>query len=128
MNLEDEVCSLELATELEKLGVKQESQHHWCEWSWSSNGERHWSLVEDIPALSPVHREISAFTVAELGEILPVANDLGWLEMHKGGLYWYVSYKGAYDVVAKHVERDKTEANSRARMLIWLVENKVMVL
>ena len=60
MKLEQHVCSLDLAKRLKELGVKQESLFWWGEIT---------KEVHYCKAGKPLH--ISAFTVAELGEMLP---------------------------------------------------------
>jgi hypothetical protein len=70
MNIEQQVCSLDLAKQLKELRVKQESCFIW--------------VVEGLPSRSFVsdrkHGYVgacAAFTVAELGEMLPYNIDLG---------------------------------------------------
>jgi len=73
--------------------------------------------------------KISAFTVAELGEMLPeiFVNEfdrlLGWdtgkHKMDDGRVVWYFGYDATTPV-----HESDTEANARAKALIWLIENK----
>lgn len=71
MKLEDQVTSLEISKKLKELGVKQESEFYWVvtltteyHLSWYPNGE--------LPkALQQRNDCYSAFTVAELGVLLP---------------------------------------------------------
>jgi hypothetical protein len=70
MNIENQVCSLELSKRLKELGVEQESYFYWYNynretWKVEPNGQ--------LPTFAfPLDENcISAFTVAELGEILP---------------------------------------------------------
>ena len=70
MKIEDQVCSLELSKKLKELGVKQDSIFYWI------NG-----VITDINVSPEQTRNLwypahsytlySAFTVAELGEMLP---------------------------------------------------------
>ena len=68
MKLEDQVCSLDLAKELKKLGVPQESSFAWLVplvgYKWILK-----CLYGAKFARSAAW--VSAFTVAELGEMLP---------------------------------------------------------
>ena len=67
MELKHQVCSLEIAKRLKELGVKQESEFHWQHHrSVNSPSGWAWSLSNTTNGHS-----VSAFTVAELGEILP---------------------------------------------------------
>jgi hypothetical protein len=68
MKLENQVCSLDLAKRLKKLGVKQESLFWWSAHTEPATLWNEWSLEkqEGSPDTS-----YAAFTVAELGEMLP---------------------------------------------------------
>lgn len=74
MKLEDQVCSLELAKRLKELGVKQESYFFW-HYSVYTEDDFKWKLMHhhhlDIKSKNGDSDIISAYTVAELGEILP---------------------------------------------------------
>lgn len=129
MKLEDQVASLELSKRLKELGVRQESAFYWRqevvnlepEWvlrTWHTGDER---------------EEISAFTVAELGEMLPVkvveAKDD--IPMYKK--YWEngmrdlhsVGYESPMHKICLQ-EFDRTEANARSKMLIYLIEKGIV--
>jgi hypothetical protein len=128
MKLEKQVCSLGLAKQLRKFRVSQDSLWYWC------REGRKWS-IEWGESNKPVNSDeyISAFTVAELGKMLPIQIDAGMngrgisselLNTHKGTfgglIQWQVMY---YDV--KFIN-DYTEADARAKMLIYLLENDLM--
>jgi len=126
MKLEDQVISLELGKKLKELGVKQESL-----WYWYICKDETLACF-NVPALIS-HKNIkqpelaggsyySAFTVAELGEMLPLA----YLEQYKGELYHLVHYK-TNTLTFDHQESDKLEANARAKMLVYLIKNKFMM-
>jgi hypothetical protein len=68
MKLEKQVCSLKLAQKLRKLGVEQDSIWDWCkkEGKWSVE----WAY-SDEPIKATAYA--AAFTVAELGEMLPTS-------------------------------------------------------
>lgn len=112
MKLEQQVVSLELAKKLKELGVKQEGLFAWV-------GD------DDIPHAVRLNREslrwpdavvYVAFTVAELGEMLKEHGlpDYDPLQKH-----WYRNFsKPRYSLVASG-----TEADARAKMLIYLIEN-----
>ncbi len=152
MTLEQQVTSLEISKRLKELGVKQESWWYWCKnkdgafiesWEYKKR-----NLTTDI-------EHLSAFTVAELGEMLPdYTRKLGNLEIgscktdhvdmkpNRGGRYgsswWNISYwtwknsftskhKDLYlERDSKHLIQDSTEANARGKMLIYLLENKLI--
>ena len=114
MKLDDQVCSLELAKRLKELGVKQESAFYWVR-------------SKTMPAFDwqmcygPFHgsaETISAFTVAELGEVLPhthtsFKSELGHFVCHDP--------KSIYGLA-----KAATEADARAKMLIYLIEQGIV--
>lgn len=125
MQIEKQVVSLELAKRLKELGVKQESYFNWLV---ASDGAR---LMKN-PVLSTYKyfEQFSAFTVAELGEMLPpeiivVQNHLS-LDIKKiySDGYWSIGYVLPFkDSVVFRCER---EADARAKMLIYLLENNLI--
>lgn len=67
----------------------------------------------------------SAFTVAELGEMLP--------EMYihtdkKDNGYWNIRYQNPNGGMSDYIIGGATEADARAKMLIYLLENKLIKL
>ena len=119
MELSKQLTSLELSQKLKSLGVKQESYFFWfdikkelypsCCKGWVYNKEH----------------KISAFTVAQLGEMLP-ANFVLPYKRDIDGKVW-----GCYPVENREelylVEAD-TEADARGAMLAFLIENKLITL
>jgi hypothetical protein len=71
--------------------------------------------------------EASAFTVAELGEMLPDPTDESWYVAMKEGSKWlcWENQRGFYEDKGQHVWSD-TEADARAKMLIYLLENGLL--
>ena len=129
MNIKEQVCSLKLAMKLEELEENQQSHWYWCECNNADFGEiGEWLLIQHY---SINWNEYAAFTVAELGERMPFPIsyqgkrcfissertksddgdewECGIFTLHKG-------------TPLKYVFAD-TEANARAKMLIWLIEN-----
>src|SRR4051812_4465836 len=103
MELEYQVCSLEFAKKLEKLGIKQESVFVWWYTEAMSTDVKYfpdqdwekleWSLRPRTSAMTDSGRDLAAFTVAELGEMLPVIIQEWNLECqrHSTGA-WIISY------------------------------------
>jgi len=138
MKLEEQVCGLELAKRLKELGIEQNSYWYWAEVNLCDLNKKDYFLVDKSYKLNIIS---SAFTVAELGEILPITvtdpplpkNANPW-EYDKT-TYWIVNRVGdEYNKPVsecghpeqkfhKAFEAD-TEANARAKMLIYLLENK----
>jgi len=122
MKLKNQVCSLELSKKLKVLGVEQESLFYWL----YSFGNNNYTLLEKT-ATNKLHDEdISAFTVAELGDILPSASVVLSLSFEKLDEYHWVTYSKR-DRHIFMVGGIKSEANTRAKMLIYLIENELTV-
>jgi hypothetical protein len=127
MKLEDQVTSLELSKKLKELGVNQESLFYWVEikkgkWEcWELiHLMQHWECCH-VRDEKPVNK-ISSYSVAELGEMLPLDNT-------------YIEWDGEWQV--HYMDRDSgelesfydaSEANSRAQALIYLLENGLIKL
>lgn len=137
MKLEEQVCSLELAKRLKELGVKQESYLSWAHVTervhQSSDGERteyveefgeDCKLIESGSALWNGVPSYSAFTVAELGEMLPETINDGRFFASSRDLdnRWGASY-GGRNYLITHAD---TEADARAVMLVYLLENNLL--
>jgi hypothetical protein len=140
MNLSDQVVSLELSKRLKELGIEQESLYSWFD------TKRYGIIIEnsnsafDLEHYLSVQRIASAFTVAELGEMLPayqnINGDRCLLRLDK----FYrpgnsrIEYSCEYWILKDHHyslgkgEYDVNEANARANMLIYLLENKLIEL
>lgn len=133
MKLEQQVVSLELAKKLKELGVLQNSYFKWTDWyngvlnygKPSENFRAEWHLVT-----TPVWLDetvVSAFTVAELGEMLPDS-----CEFYKTNPKTVASKKGTWAVCVypedkkQHKEYAETLADAIAKMLIYLIENGLM--
>lgn len=126
MTLEKQVCSLELAKKLKELGVKQESLFYWVttkptdikpttiEWE----GDIEW-IRENI-SHTYITEQVSAFTVAELGEMLPSYTRTTKVDVN----YFVSNCESLTDVNADGF----TEADARAKMLVYLIENKLITL
>lgn len=130
MKIEEQVCSFELAKKLKELGIEQKSLWYWCPCPTSSNpkyyyiyinsGYQYENIKNDLKRHKEGHKSqiCSAFTVAELGEMLP--DDI------ISRRYSKESPEISYIVRGKEEEgrlfEEKTEANARAKMVIFLIE------
>lgn len=148
MKLEQQVCSLEPAKKLKELGVKQESLFYWYQEKGDyepkikqPNSVYDWGHQLDY-ADATLDKEVSelcsAFTVAELGEMLPASITIGGevmmlcvysIKTESFPNNWLVVYETDYPYrdENKHSKAFmNTEADARAKMLIWLIENKYL--
>ena len=132
MNLESQVCSHELSKRLRELGVKQESVFYWEERDWKVevNEDGYEKVLETkielcMPPIFDLARSNdfwSAFTVAELGEMLPTL----WWDSGKRGEGDYICRVFKENVTKIINSFGQTEVEARAKMLINLIENKLL--
>jgi hypothetical protein len=111
MPLEKQVVGLELAKKLKELGVPQESIFYWNEKAGIADFYNHFM---------PTDREIAAFTVAELGEMLPMLSSplSSSCDFSRNSGKWQgIHFPECHMVFAY------TEADARAALLIYLIEN-----
>lgn len=124
MKLENQVVSLELAKKLKELGVKQESLFYWVRRDMQADD----SVVQIMQ--NKIHESYgetlcSAFTVAELGEMLP-KEKMTFVNWFESG--WRIDYgteRDEHSRVGAHLI-DKNLANAIAKMVIYLLENKII--
>lgn len=117
MKLEKQVCSLELAKKLKDLGVEQDSLWWWIKAGKGLIDKQTYALKE---LMRPDDTDCSAFTVAELGELL-FESDLGGFNGGKTRIHVETG-KEYYCELGIHNFYSDTEANARAKMLIYLLE------
>jgi len=146
MNLEKQVVSLELAKKMKELGFKQESL-----WWWRKLFNDSYKIQSDHDLIKDIGVYFSAYTVAELGEMLPhTIGDNTWLQWTKAVNGYneiceslaYVKWEeenslGQVFLENKHkiyckpykdkrFDEFETEADARAKMLIYLKENNII--
>ena len=114
MKLENQFVSLKLAKRLKELGVKQESLWNWLE---ASDGAR--LMRNPVADTYRYFYQCAAFTVAELGEMLPPLTSSFQYPHHEG----YSCTRS--DPSRMTTFTADTEADARAKMLIYLLENKL---
>lgn len=127
MTLQDQCVSLDLAKQLKELGFKQESLFWWFE----SNDKKDTLLCFDAKLPNEYSydfkKSCSAYTVAELGEILPQISCLSWRESigNESGISnrWICRED---NLTEDHCEYATTEADARAKMLIYLKTNNLL--
>lgn len=130
MTLEQQVTSLEISKRLKELGVKQGSIFVWQQ-------PTKWHQHEVIP--KPRIRKqltVSAFTVAELGEMLPKNENIVTMFFSNG--HCQIAFQDTPFKIGKtQVSRwgaagqgieAPTEADARGKMLIYLLENHLITL
>jgi hypothetical protein len=111
--LKRQLTSLELSKVLKDLGVKQESLFYWH----NPFNDDYWEPTASkrayIEKKNVNPENYSAFTVSELGEMLRWEN-----------LYIF----GTPKELLHHIDGKNTEADARAKMLIYLLEKKMVTL
>jgi uncharacterized protein YaeQ len=123
MTLEQQTVSLPIAQKLKELGVKQESLCCWYTGTKPATLWREDALEVQSQFFNLEKYTYAAFTVAELGELLTKANYNWQTAKFKNGR-WFIA-----DYVAElpNAEAD-TEADARGKMLVYLLENKLITL
>lgn len=126
MKLEQQVVSLDLAKRLKELGVEQDGLFYWKYSNGTlekvSNIQIDTELVYGQQPVKPktlgTWTTVSAFTVAELGEML---------KNEEVELPTYLSSTKEWAIVYETtlISGASTEANARAKMLVYLLENNL---
>ena len=108
--LKKQVTSLEISKKLNTLGVIEKS--YWCWKKMKSNKAR-----DDyfLSSWDMEKRDLHAYTVAELGEMLP---EYVTSEKTPEGEYFVRSEDAVYNTL------ENNEADARAKMLIYLIERR----
>lgn len=139
MTIEQQVVSLDIAKRLKELGVKQESYFEWYLYPVNVHGDAPTLLMKKSEAKRRFTNDhCSAFTVTELGEMLPCLVekqkqfDLRIEKSDTGN--WLIEYSRWFadcdddEERLIHLEVATTEADARGKMLIYLLENKLITL
>jgi hypothetical protein len=129
MKLEDQVCSLELAKKLKELGVNQASLFWYKRWipeKGSTYFPPEWKLSLYGTSTIDDYECISAFTVAELGMLLPNNTEplTYWTMKISTGipeLLWTADL--LFNRRSISIFNENSEADLRAKMLIYIIEN-----
>lgn len=134
MELQKQVVSLQQAIRLNNLGVDLTSQFSWCWNGAKMDGEERKDFFLNLDGFKDVWPEAyNAFTVAELGVMLPEVfgehnhvirsyrPNPEWVKGMKYPLNQWVCEWG--DACVHEAAFQPTEAEARADMLIWLLEN-----
>lgn len=131
MKIEQICVSLELAKKLKEAGYRQESLFGWVE---NLNGD--FSLVGIRPDRNKQINKLmdwySAPTASELGEALPSRiinkDEFGYLIIQKLQLSnrYNISYISMEELEISQAFIDKSEANARAKMWLYLKEKGLL--
>lgn len=132
MRLEEQVCSLELAKRMKELGVRQESYfYYWHPVGMVVNPEnipmqenvvRKWHNMDDRLVVLSHDPKVeflpfySAFTVAELGKLIPPHT---FFPVRYRDNVWWCDKKPRCGTAC---EGHKSESDARAKMLIHLID------
>jgi hypothetical protein len=119
MDLKNQVCSLELAKKLKELRVKQESLFYWSEYQTRRMKAPKWAIMYEEHGTD----WYSAFTVAELGEMLPPGYHSVKVSAGKEFMVFFYEAEHSY---MDYAQTENTEADARAAMLVYLIENNLI--
>lgn len=129
LELEKQVCGLDSAKRLKELGFVQESLFYWIEEKSYPDGKI--LLLYSKNCIYDTDK-VSAYTVAELGELLPERVNIGsilnaFLHVTKGTLFPNKFTIGYADMDQNtELFHEENEAEARAKMLISLKENNLI--
>ncbi len=152
MNIELQVCSLDLARKLKELGVNKSSIFGWCHHNYGN--KRDWVIItgnynhnpflwggDDCKLQEQKDREIAAYTSAELIDLLPTSfecrNEIDNLESCEKVYLRIVKYLDNYHVsyfdhddqwFSWHRIEEVKLSDALAKMLIHLIEQKLVEL
>lgn len=130
--LEKQVVSLELAKRLKGLGVPQKSVFYWTMFGKKDikamvRFHEYYPEIEKLDQFPNGWHFVSALTVAELGALLPEFVNSGMLTCDKISKKRFEVYYTGINLTTK-VIRGSSEAETRALMLIYLLENNLITL
>jgi hypothetical protein len=129
MELEKQVCSLELAKRLKDLGVKQGSEYWWVMQKKVGSSlndpylEHHYVFMSGWgePTIYSYERVALAFAVAKLGEMLHQA-----FAIMIAKRVVVIDPRGRWKRLVKTVNQMQDEVDARAKMLVYLLENHLV--
>lgn len=135
MKTEKQVTSFEISKRIKELGVVSKSILAWDEDGKLTSGYFGSPQPEEY---NKYDNRVSAFTVAELGEMLPTRIDAKSKKDSRRHISYFLTYEagGCAAYYAHHMDiyqvlcnvSDDTEADTRGKMLIYLLENKLITL
>lgn len=130
MNLERQVTSLEISKRLKELGAWQDTLFYWTV---DSRDKIKPHKVIWKGGLDKIHSDkvsiLPAYTVAELGEILPsyIVSHKSIADVDSGNVAeGFVVKNEEMKLGEPRYQHSKTEADARGKMLIYLLENKLI--
>jgi hypothetical protein len=143
MNMNEQVISLELAKKLKELNIEQDSYFFWCKTApiLTSSG------TDKAPEWKELHlfdewtrkkidyyESYSAFSCSELGVMLPKyikKNDFEYYYSQVPSKHcneWVIFYGNSFTFLENCEVEDVSEAECKAKMLVYLIENGLMEL
>ena len=137
MELTKQVPSLELCKKLKELGWDKETLYGWytdeCKFyvEYDAVAESESELAREHDAFYTPIRIEPAPSVAELGEALPThfkSYEMVVMRINNKNVHnWQIGYKRKeFPTMFKFVAEGETEADARAKMWIYLKENKLL--
>lgn len=125
MKLIFKVVCLEIAKKLKELNLKQQSEFYWVKTNSMTDNEEATLDWREWLECTGMQKVIicSAFSTAELGEMLPHNCSSYNHHLDSGKVRWTVKYEKDGQKIYKHAQ---TEADARGGMMIYLLENKLI--
>lgn len=121
MRVEKQLTSVEISNKLHILGVTTPSIFY-REWTGAKEDQ---IGINEVPEYCPDN--INCYTVAELGEMLPPRLQIDKYDNGKWAIYWIEANANEHRHNS-HKESADTQVDAYAKMLIYLLENKIITL
>lgn len=131
MKVEQQLINLSQAQKLEALGVEQECRDWFYEYKINGGTD---IRLNYVPTLHEIVNQWAAFNVAELGVMMANKIRLNGMNytfranLEKSGL-WHLKYRTLSKegkCIPLYQCQSNNEADARAKMLIYLLENKLL--
>lgn len=125
MELEDQNVCVGLAREMKELGAPQDSVWYWTWAEWNDKVE--WVLISQDERARLKKESFSAYTVAELGEMLPDSSHGEYVTIKDSGGMWlaWEIQKGLFDDGDCYIKA-KTQVDAYAKMVIHLLKEGII--
>ena len=125
MKLEQQVINIELSKRLNELGINKPSLFYWKYTQGRGNDSIQYT-EGNIPEDNIYCEWYSAYTVAELGQMLPKEESIVTMIFTNSRCQMaMLGYEWKDKSIGQSIEAD-TEADARAKMLIYLLENNLI--
>lgn len=119
MSIEKQVCSFSHSVAFFRAGIKQEASFYWT-------SSRKLISFGQLPFISPRISVYAAYTIAEMGKILPWEIEGYFFEVIKNQIQWIARYTSKDTNKSKYVSDSATLANAIGQVLLQIAKDKLI--